>query len=955
MNTVYVALDVEATGMNPAADRIIEVAAITFTMDRVLDRWQSLVRPGIAIPFGITALTGITQREVDAAPPIGALLPGLRAFVQDHPIVGQSIELDLAMLRAAGLALANPLIDTFELAALLLPQLTTYSLPSIAGALGVAAPAGAHRALADTDLTRQVFAGLWAKLLEFEAETLGEVVQISAGAGWPLHRLFVEAQRERTRDSFGASLGSALRAALPGRVGQLGESAYLVARPRPAPLEPTGDTGPLPAAALAAALAPDSGFAQRIDGFEYRPQQVAMLAAVTHTADAGGQLLVEAGTGTGKSMAYLLPAMALAVQRGEPVVISTKTIPLQDQLFHKDIPAVRAALVATGDGALPATFRAALVKGRSNYLCLRRWFALRRGGALPREEVRTLVKILLWLQSTDTGDRAELRLLPGEEVTWARVMATPDTCNATTCPYNRRGQCYLHRARRAAEAAHIVVVNHALLLSDMVANSQVLPPYKHLIVDEAHRLEDEATDQLGYTVDRRAVFEALDRLVRGAGGRPEGFAADLITHLRVSKAPSSIQQAADRQADRLIELAPVARQAATALFARLEEFAVEQAEASEQYDPRLRLTGASRQRSGWAAIEEGWESLSQALAGVAAVLAEVAGLLERLDARTVVDYETLVGDLAAAQRAQAELRLRLHGIIADPATTMIYWLETNRAARAVSLHAAPLRVADTLAAGLFADKDTLVLTSATLTASGSFAYVRERLGLPDADELRLESPFDFQSAALLFLADDMPEPNRPGYQRRLEQTLIAQGQATQGRTLVLFTSHSSLRTTYAAIKTPLEARGILVLGQRIDGSPRQLLDRLRANPATVVLGTASFWEGVDVVGDALSVLVIAKLPFRVPTDPVFAARSELFENPFAEYAVPQTILTFKQGFGRLIRSRTDRGVVAVLDRRLLSKSYGAAFLQSLPTCTVRQAAADQLPAAARAWLGRSRD
>jgi DNA polymerase-3 subunit epsilon/ATP-dependent DNA helicase DinG len=398
---------------------------------------------------------------------------------------------------------------------------------------------------------------------------------------------------------------------------------------------------------------------------------------------------------------------------------------------------------------------------------------------------------------------------------------------------------------------------------------------------------------------------------------------------------------------------PTARQAATALFARLEAFASEQAEATEQYDPRLRLTGASRQRGGWTAVEEAWEALSQPLAAVASVLAEAATLLERLDARAVVDYETLVGDLAQAQRVQAELRLRLHGVIADPASTMIYWLEASRAARAVSLHAAPLRVSDTLASRLFADKATLVLTSATLTANGSFAYVRERLGLPEADDVRLESPFDFQRAALLFLADDMPEPGRPGYQRRLEQTLIAQGLATQGRTLVLFTSHSSLRATYAAIKGPLEARGILVLGQRIDGSPRQLLDRLRANPTSVVLGTASFWEGVDVVGEALSVLVIAKLPFRVPTDPVFAARSELFDNPFAEYAVPQTILTFKQGFGRLIRSRTDRGVVAVLDRRLLSKSYGAAFLASLPTCTVRQAAADRLPAAARDWLARS--
>jgi DNA polymerase-3 subunit epsilon/ATP-dependent DNA helicase DinG len=960
VDTVYVAFDLEATGMNPATDRIIEVAAVKFTLDRVLDRWQTLVRPGAPVPFAITTLTGLTQPQVNAAPPFAAVMPALRAFVRDHPIVGQSVELDLAMLRAAGLPLTNPPIDTFELAALLLPQLPTYSLGAVAAALGLPLPDGnAHRAIYDAELTRRVFGALWEKLLEFEADTLGEVVQLSAGAGWPLHRLFVEAQRQKTRDGFGASLGTVLRAAMRTRAGQPGELAYLIPRNRPEPLAPTGDATPLPVEAVAAALAPGAPFARRFPGFEHRPPQVEMLRAVARTFNDGGQLLVEAGTGTGKSMAYLLPAVALAVRRGETVVVSTKTIQLQDQLFHKDIPAVRsvlAALAGAGEApaaaALPATFKAALVKGRANYLCLRRWFALRRAGALPKEEIRTLVKIILWLQGTDTGDRAELRLLPGEEITWARVMATPDACDAATCPFNRRGQCYLFRARREAEAAHIVVVNHALLLSDMVTSSQVLPPYKHLIIDEAHRLEDEATAQLGYSVDRRVVLEALDALARGASGRHEGLATDFVTQLRVSKAPVAVQQAADRAAAALIDAVAPARRAAGDLFAQLEAFAGEAAEQGDQYDPRLRLTKAVRQRPAWAAVERAWEDLSQHLAGIARHLSELAALLERLSARSVVAYESLAADLATAQRLNAELRLHLHSVIVNPDDHMVYWCEAVRAARTVTLHAAPLQVADTLAAGLYGDKQTVILTSATLATDQGFAYVRERLGLPEAAELQLPSPFDFPRAALLFLADDLPEPGRPGYQRRLETALVALCRATEGRALVLFTSHNALRTTYQAIKAPLEAQGILVLGQRIDGSPRQLLDRLRATGKAVVLGTASFWEGVDVVGDALSVLVITKLPFKVPTDPVFAARCELFDNPFTEYAVPQTILTFKQGFGRLIRSHTDRGVVAVLDRRLLSKSYGRAFLNSLPPCTVRQGGVDALPALAQAWLSR---
>jgi DNA polymerase-3 subunit epsilon/ATP-dependent DNA helicase DinG len=954
VSTVYVAIDLEATGMNPAADRIIEVAAVKFTLEREIDRWQTLVRPGVPVPFAITTLTGITQQQVNRAPPFAAVAPTLRAFVRDHPIVGQSVEMDLAMLRAAGLPLTNAPIDTFELAALLLPQLPTYGLAAVADALGASRPDGdTHRAIVDAELTRRVFGALWERLLAFEAETLGEVVQLSAGAGWPLHRLFVDAQREKTREGFGASLGSALRAAMRAGDGQPGELAYLIPRSRPEPLEPTGDAAPLPVEALTATLDPDSSFARRFPDFEPRPQQRQMLAAVGRTFADGGQLLVEAGTGAGKSLAYLLPAATLAVRRGETVVVSTKTIQLQDQIYHKDIPAVQAALAGADDGpngaALPATFTAALVKGRANYLCLRRWFALRRAGNLPREEVRTLVKIFLWLQGTDTGDRAELRLLPGEEVTWARVMATPDACDASTCPFNRRGQCFLFRARREAEAAHVVVVNHALLLSDMASGSQVLPPYKHLVIDEAHRLEDEATAQLGYSVDRRTVLESLDALSRGAG-RPEGLASELVTRLRVSKAPVAVVQPAERLAGELADAVAPARRAAGDLFARLEAFIEAGNDRGDFYAPRLRLTHAARQRPGWAEVELSWEELGAALATVARYLSELAALVERLNAKQVVDYETLVSDLATAQRVNAELRLRLNAVIANPDEGMIYWCESNRAAHTAALHAAPLRVADTLAAGLYHDRQTLILTSATLTTDGSFAYVRERLGLPEAAELQLDSPFDYRRAALLYLADDLPEPGRPGYQRKLEQSLIALCLATQGRALVLFTSHSSLRAAYAAIKPALEARGILVLGQRIDGSPRQLLERLRTVGKAVVLGTSSFWEGVDVVGDALSVLVIAKLPFKVPSDPIFAARSELFDNPFNEYAVPQTILTFKQGFGRLIRSRTDRGVVAVLDRRLVSKSHGRAFLDSLPDCARRQGAADALPALAQAWL-----
>jgi Rad3-related DNA helicase len=289
-------------------------------------------------------------------------------------------------------------------------------------------------------------------------------------------------------------------------------------------------------------------------------------------------------------------------------------------------------------------------------------------------------------------------------------------------------------------------------------------------------------------------------------------------------------------------------------------------------------------------------------------------------------------------------------IYGDPES--IQWLALDKQRDVVRMHDAPLHVGPILSEKLFAAKETVVLASATLSVDGAFAYVRERLGLDSApvDEVQLDSPFDYQRSTLLYLPTDMPEPNERSYQRALEDALVDLATATGGRMLALFTSNTALRQTYRAIQEPLEDQDIIVLGQGIDGSRRSLLQRFKEHPRAVLLGTSSFWEGVDIVGEALSVLVIAKLPFAVPTDPVFAARSELFEDAFTTYAVPQSILKFKQGFGRLIRSRDDRGVVAVLDRRLLTNRYGRLFLNSLPPCTTQQGPLRELPPAAARWL-----
>ncbi len=1000
-NTVYVALDLEATDMHPERGEIIELGAIKFTDERIVDRWSATVRPRGPVPFAITQLTGITKDEVRRAAPFAAVAPALTAFLRTHPIVGQSVWLDVAMLRAAGLTLANPIYDTFELATLTLPGLPAYSLRQIAARLAVELPVE-HRALADAAVTVEVFRKLVDRLLEFDPETIGEIARLLTTAKSPVAPLVRELAREKTRAGFDSpvgALGAALRQKVAGRAlseDRSMDALFLMPRQRPERLDPTGSNAPIAPKDLRALFAPEGAFARAFPGYEYRVSQLKMMEAVAKSFNDGHLLVAEAQTGTGKSLAYLIPAVIHAVERGETVVISTATIGLQDQLFRKDIPDVlrvlgqiereeQATIAAHADDAevtetpakakaaqLPGEFQAALLKGRSNYLCLRRWFALRKHPQHEAEEAHLLAKTMAWLQETESGDRAELLLLPEEARAWNKLAEHEGSCVSSQCVFQKRGQCFLYRARRQAESAHIVVVNHALLLSDLNTDGGVLPPYQHLIIDEAHHLEAEATRQFGFEIDAVRLVAHLDQIRPPAGGRGDGSGRTAVgsasvgalaeARARLNVTRGAAAREAKKKVDEIVEpvwqAADEARGAGAVFFARLSAFIAEHGAAGGGYDQRLRLIEQLRTGDDWAAVSGSWEALHSPLLRIAEGLTTALLALDAVGDE-MEGREDLLMELTLAQRANAELRLHGSTAIGRPDTNAVYWIAAGN--DRVALHSAPLHVGPALAKTLFDQKRTVVLTSATLATEGRFDFIRERLGLfgegreTRTRELRVPSPFDYRANALLYLADDIPEPGSQGYQKALNEALIGLCRATEGRAMALFTSYSALQTTYRAIKGPLERAGILVLGQRIDGNPRQLLERFRSNPRAIILGAASFWEGVDVVGDALSVLAITRLPFAVPSDPVFAARSEGFDDPFSDYSVPHAILRFKQGFGRLIRSATDRGVCAVLDRRVLSKRYGRGFIESLPPCSETRGSIADLGQSAADWLARPRE
>ncbi len=943
-----VALDLETTGLDPARDAIIEIGAIKFKGDTVVDTWSTLVNPGRPVPARITELTGISEPMVREAPSLWNVLPRLEAFVRNLPLVGHNIAFDLSFLNRYNALMDNEAMDTFELAGILVPHAGRYGLGALADELGIDLPA-THRALDDARVTHALFVRLFERATQIPRKTLEEIVELGRGTGWTPTDFFEEAYKAAARSVFqDGSIGAQLRAK-----GQVSRSGPVFAPPIEArPLRPVAEPQPLREDALAAMLEEGGALSQSFPGYEYRPQQVEMLRAVTRTFNEGGVLMVEAGTGTGKSLAYLLPAVHWAHVNGERVIISTNTINLQEQLYTKDLPDLQKIL--------PFEFRASVLKGRSHYLCPQRLASLRHAGPQSADEMRVLCKVLLWLPGTVTGDGDELFLpTPVERAIWARLSAENEACLPERCVQYANGKCWFYRARKAAEAAHLIIVNHALLLSDVAVENRALPDYRYLVVDEAHHLEDATTRQLSFELTRNALTRMLSDVGR-TGARSGGLLADVGGRVRHA-CPDDVARSIENLIDKTAQGVDTAIRYADEFFETATQFARQMTtEGASEYSQRIRLTPGARAQPGWTQVEIAWDNASAQLAAVNDHLAHLGNALANLEAYDVPDAEDLMQRLLGARRALLTTRDQLEALVHKPDANGIYWLELmnednhrRQAGHTLVLHAAPLHIGPLVEKHLLKAKRSVVMTSATLRTGGTFDFLRERLYAHEADELALDSPFDYKHSTLLYIASDIPEPGQNGYQKALEQGLIQLCVAMGGRTLVLFTSYSQLRATSKALTPVLQRHNITVYEQGDGSSRRQLLDNFKEAERAVLLGTRSFWEGVDVPGQALSCLAIARLPFAVPTDPIFAARSEQFEQAFNEYSVPDAILRFRQGFGRLIRTRRDRGVVAVFDRRLLTKTYGQTFLKSLPECTVRRGTLAEIARTVTAWMAQA--
>lgn len=937
MKNDFIVCDLETTGLDPTVDKIIEVGLVRLEQGEITGKYHTLVNPGLALPLKIKRLTGITDSDLTAAPQLTSVLPEILEFIGEEAIAGHNINFDLGFLTAArGAPFSNPVFDTLELARIVAPDAPGFRLESLCTMFNISTE-GKHRALEDALAAAYLINELTGKLRKINLNTLMQLGNLLAEARTDWSGLISDL------------IKSNLKTFPDQKISPLaywkrdGDKALQKVRPHPEYSE-SKEKVFLKEEEVVSFLRSDGPLAGALPAYEYRPQQEAMVVEVTRALNEEKCLLMEAGTGVGKSMAYLVPAVMWSLQSGERVLIATHTINLQEQLWIKDVPLLTKAI--------KEPFRAALAKGRQNYICLRRWFSVFEGSHLP-EEAGFYARLLMWLTATNTGDKSELNFSPVENELWLNVCGEADGCVGPRCLHHR--DCFVNRARKMAEEADLIITNHSLLFSDIKAENKVLPAYGPLIIDEAHHLEESATTYLGRQFSQSAAYRWL-----GAAGKALTKLAEKAPPADGLKWVQALKQAQETRLE--------AVEAVRLFFMLLWDAAVESLSDVEKEYSRYSLR-LSRLEPDHGALLESGEKCVMILRKFIDDLKSCANIMEVWS----LSEEAWVGgarDTAQISLGGEVLAGDFQFILAGGDPDFVYWAELEHSPRTqnrnCALIAAPINAGAILYERLFKNKKTVILTSATLAVSGNFLHFMERNGLDYISEDRLikalfDSPFVYDQQALLCISRDLPvqgSVDESVYFEKLEYALFKLLETAGGRTLVLFTSHRTLREIYRRLKPGLESIDICLLGHGIDGSRTRLLEEFKKDERTVLFGASSFWEGVDVPGDALTCVVIVKLPFMSPAVPVVEARLEDLarraKDGFRLLSVPQAVIRLKQGFGRLIRSGRDRGCVVILDRRILDKSYGRQFLVSLPLKSHFRGGVDLISRKVSAWLGTDR-
>ena len=925
-NTV-VAIDLETTGADPLKDQIIEIGAAVYKDGIITAKFSELAKNEIPMIPAIIKLTGITPEMLEDKPPLEQIIQKFMDFLPaDAVCIAHNANFERTFLKkATGNHFNNIVIDTVGLSRICYPELESHSLACLCEYLNITNES-AHRALSDCVTLAKVWQNLLDRLHTLPLPVVQEINYLLASHPTnPYCTLFRKLEAEVIEENFGRIANSLAE------IFEVND----IRIPQQDNIDDKSDWVKLDRRKIEWVF-DEGGFLEKtFDQFEARPGQMTMSGEVVEAFNNAGHLLVEAGTGTGKSLAYLVPAVIWARENSVPVVISTNTKNLQSQLFEKDIPFVK--------NTLGIDFKAAIIKGRGNYLCIRKLlYVLKQADyELDIDERLVMVTVLSWAAWTTTGDISDNIVTgrPGFFKTWAKMSCAGDDCMGRGCRYYKR--CFLWKARARALDAEIVVANHSLVFADMNMRSPNLPPYAQIVFDEAHNLEDAATSHLSVEISPLRVNIILGRLIhRGRRKQRSGLLPSIQDKVIHATFEENLR---DRILDNLSTLPDIfdnAEASAEVLFGEIDSIRLA---ASAQSS--LRYFHERMDPLKWEPVYEAQKEFISLLSRIMHVLSTIIDDLKDTE-EAQVDYQReFIRDLEYSIQAIREFSEDLVFTVTADNSDYVYWIEkiSNKPAN-VKLVAAPIEVGALLYDQLYSRKRSVVFASATMSIRGKFDFIKRRTGISlipkdNYTEYDAGSPFDYQKQCLVVVPTFLSEPGERGkdFSSELAYLLSDVYRDTKGRGMALYTSYEMLRKSYEILNNELLGDGIEILAQGMSGSRKNITAIFKRDLNSVLLGTHSFWEGVDVVGETLSCLTIARLPFAVFTEPLIEARCQKIEaeggNAFIHYSIPNAIIKFRQGFGRLIRHKGDRGVVLIADRRIISKRYGKTFKDALPCNT----------------------
>ncbi|PYZ94544.1 ATP-dependent helicase DinG [Salipaludibacillus keqinensis] len=907
----FVVLDVETTGVAfSRGDRIIQLAYSVVEHDQIVHRYSTYINPDRSIPAFIQSLTNIEEGDVKDAPVFSEIAPQLLKDLDGAYFVAHNADFDLGFVNAelddAGYpGFTGPIIDTVELSRIAFPTQDSFKLGQLAEKFDMD-HLEPHRADSDAEATALLLMEIFRTLSALPLLTLQQLEKLSTKLKSDLGSILMvwvnNKKAAPEEDHIDAFNGIALKKDTPLHSSQIEMEDI-----------PTVNDF------LNATLNDEQHMRQLIPEYERRSGQIEMIEFIDGIFSDNKIGLVEAGTGTGKTLAYLIPAALYAIKHQEPVVISTETIQLQEQIVNKELPVLQKIL--------PFPLQTALLKGRNHYLCLQKFENVLNSDSVDSYD-RSLSKaqILVWLTETITGDVEELSLAAGNTRFWHEIASDPASCSSPSCPWFSR--CFYQRARKKSKQANIIVTNHALLCTDLVTDHQLIPSYSTLIVDEAHHLEDTATRQFGDKLDYLTMTQLLNDLT---SRDKEGWVPNQIW--------GKMEQSLKTECADLEEQAKIVKQEWNDLFLLLNQYVTRGLSGTNETG-RLSKVIQFKDPS-WSKVTEAAKRSDQLLKGILKRLGHIARETEIMIEEKSSDERRELDWLDSTLSQMEQQYEFFYDLILDQDEDSVYWLEleTKGPKQSISIQRCPIEISEKLADQFFMKKNRVILTSATITVNNKFNYMIQRLGLEDfpVETKQVDSPFSWETQVSFMVPEDMPliqEAGEEAYIEAAAMQIYRIAHVTQGKMLVLFTSYDMLRRTYQLLKKLLDESFMLIAQGVQTKSRSKLTKNFQQFDQSILLGTSSFWEGVDIPGSDLSAIVMARLPFSPPNDPVFKARSDRLklegESPFMKLALPQAILRFKQGFGRLIRRSSDKGIVVVLDRRIVNTRYGKSFTKSLP-------------------------